>query len=99
MLKEIKVDKNNSKKILIDMRNDPLLHGGNILSRQAMMVYFRNFYVELSTEIDYNIKSLKRKMKDLLLIGRNQNELVYAYNRDNQKQIKIFLTQKLNTYT
>lgn len=97
MLKEIKVGKNNSKKILIDMRNDPLLHGGNILSRQAMMVYFRNFYVELSTEIDYNIKSLKRKMKDLLLIGRNQNELVHAYNRDNQQQLQLFLTQSHKT--
>lgn len=96
-LKEIKVGKNNSKKVLIDMRKEPLLHGGNVLSRHAMKAYFTNFYLELSNDLDYNIKSLKRKMKDLLLIGRKHNELVEGYRNKHKQQLQLFLSQSHKT--
>lgn len=97
MLKEIKVGKNISEKILVDMRKEPSLHGGNILSGQAMTVYFRNFYTELLTDVDYNIKALKRKMKDLLLIGRNDNELVNGYKNKHKQQFQLFLPHSHKT--
>ncbi|MDV2887469.1 helicase-related protein, partial [Alkalihalophilus pseudofirmus] len=57
-LKEIKVGKQVARKILIDMKRDKASHGGDLLSKQAMERYFREYYTEFNTNLNYFIPKL-----------------------------------------
>ena len=96
-LREIEVGKNISKKILIDLRKNSTLYGGDLLSRQAMTIYFRNYYAELSDETHYFIKQLKCYMKDLLFNLKIENELIHAYQNRYKQQLRLFMSQSHKT--
>ncbi|GBF74459.1 CRISPR-associated helicase/endonuclease Cas3 [Paenibacillus sp. 598K] len=66
-LREIQIGKEKTRQILIDLQRDPSAHGGHMLSREALGVYFQRFYKELEREVDYYMPKLERSMMTLLM--------------------------------
>ncbi|RSK54664.1 CRISPR-associated helicase Cas3' [Bacillus canaveralius] len=97
-LKEIKVGKQVSKRIFIDMKRDERNHGGHILSRQAMERYFKEYYDEFESDLNYFIRKLKKDMTDLLAAPRNENSYRQAYYYNNEKKdIPLFIVNSYQT--
>ena len=96
-LKEIKVGKQVSKKILIDIRKDPSNHGGDLLSTQAMERYFKEFYTEFSADLNYFIPPLKKNMTALLTETKDQSDYHLAYRHNKKKILPLFLTNGYHT--
>ncbi len=66
-LEEIQIGKEKTREILIDLRRSSDCHGGHMLSRQAMELYFRRFYHAMQDKIDYYISDLQLNMTTLLM--------------------------------
>lgn len=96
-LKEIQLGKRISKKVLTDLRNDPLSHGGNILSQQAMERYFKEFYTGFQTELNYPVPKLKKNMTDLLIEPKYKNSYAEAYLRKEGEHLPLFLANSYKT--
>ncbi|NDI36004.1 CRISPR-associated helicase Cas3' [Chengkuizengella sediminis] len=94
-LKEIQKGKKISSEILKDLKQDRTSYGGHILSRLAMKKYFKEFYIELETNLYYFVKKLKRNMTELLMETRNNNSYHKAF-RENTKQ--AFPLISVNSY-
>ncbi|CAH0347287.1 CRISPR-associated helicase Cas3' [Bacillus sp. CECT 9360] len=84
-LKEIKVGKQVSNRILIDMKQDDQNHGGHILSRQAMERYFQEYYAEFESDLNYFIPKLKKEMTELLAAPKSKYSYYQAYFQNNNK--------------
>lgn len=78
-LKEIRVGKDKTAKILVDFRRDPVRLGGHLLSVQAMKQFFQEFYTELSSNLNYNIPELEKEMTELLSADRAHNSYHQEY--------------------
>lgn len=96
-LREIKVGKEISKKILIDLKNNQQYHGGHILSIQAMEKYFKEFYSKFKTDLDYPIPKLGSKMTSLLLANIADNSYFQAYSTKNKERLPLFLANSYRT--
>lgn len=96
-LKEIKVGKQVSKKILIDIRKDPSNHGGDLLSTQALERYFKEFYTEFSTDLNYFIPTLKKYMTELLTEMKANSGYHLAYRHNKKKNLPLFLSNSYHT--
>jgi CRISPR-associated endonuclease/helicase Cas3 len=97
-LKEINVGKHITKRILIDMKRDERNHGGHILSRQAMERYFKEYYIEFESDLNYFIPKLKKDMTDLLSVSRNENSYAIAYYHNNGKgNVPLFVVNSYQT--
>lgn len=66
-----------SRKILKDIENDSTLFGGEILSKQAMTLYFRNFYQEFNLNLDYPTP-----------VGKNIYEMLLGSNSEFIEEFK-----------
>ncbi len=99
-LREIKVGKEIARRILIDLRRDPRLYGGNVLSVQAMQKYFLEFYGELQTKLNYPIPELRKDMTELISTGRKQHpynvEYENTHNPPNHR-VPLFLVHSYRT--
>ena len=87
-LKEIKIGKEIAKRILKDIKNEPTLYGGNILSTQAMNKYFQEFYYNLESDLDYSIPKLGKSMVNLLM---DSKEAPTSYHQGYLAKYKINL--------
>ncbi|SES27259.1 CRISPR-associated endonuclease/helicase Cas3 [Gracilibacillus ureilyticus] len=58
-LEEIKIGKEKAKNILLDMKKDPTIHGGSLLSQGAMTRYFHLYYKNFDKKLDYRIQKLR----------------------------------------
>lgn len=96
-LREIKVGKEIATRILIDLKRDPLHHGGNILSTQAMNRYFQEFYKELSSSLDYFIPKLGLNMTELLMSNRKHNSYNLAYQYQKGETLPLFIVNSYRT--
>lgn len=96
-LKEIKVGKNVSKKILIDIKNNKENHGGHVLSRQAMERYFRVYYTEFEFDLDYFIPKLETNMIKLLTETKNNYSFHKAFCSKEKKPLPLFLANSYKT--
>lgn len=96
-LREIKVGKYISKKILLDLSRDPAQHGGNILSIQAMEKYFKEFYTEFETDLNYRIRKLGKNMTELLSVTRDRNTYFKAYYDEFKEYPKLVLANSYGT--
>ncbi|MGF7046462.1 CRISPR-associated endonuclease/helicase Cas3 [Paenibacillus sp. DS2015] len=96
-LKEIKVGKEISRKILIDLNRDPTCHGGNLLSIQAMKKYFEEFYTELGSSLNYSIPKLGKEMTELLSSGKADNTYFQAYYSKYKEHLPLFLANSYKT--
>lgn len=96
-LKEIKVGKELARKILIDIRRDQKNHGGNILSKQAMEKFFKEYYTEFESDLNYSIPKLNKKMTELLTTTKRNYSFYKAYKLKERKDIPLFLVNSYNT--
>ncbi|WP_339060808.1 CRISPR-associated helicase Cas3' [Tepidibacillus marianensis] len=96
-LKEIKIGKQVSKRILIDIKIDKKNHGGYILSKQAMERYFQEYYAELESDLNYFIPKLKKEMIELLISKRGANTYYQAYHHKNGEHPSLFIANSYKT--
>lgn len=76
-LREIQVGKDISKKMLIDLKNNPREYGGGILSSIAIECYFKRFFDKLSGEVNYPIPKLRSGMTMVNLLSSERNTSIY----------------------
>ncbi|WEG12329.1 CRISPR-associated helicase Cas3' [Pullulanibacillus sp. KACC 23026] len=92
-LKEIKVGADITHRILRDRKSREGLK--DILSRETMSLYFKNYYTQFDNDLDYPIKALEnRKMYDLL---NTNKDYVNAYKSKNGKPINLVLNTSIKT--
>ena len=98
-LKEIKVGKKVAKRILMDLKCNSRTHGGHILSRQALERYFKDYYTEFESDLNYFIPKIKKDMTELLTGSRKENSYrrAYYYNHDKKKDIPLFIVNSYRT--
>lgn len=84
-LKEIKIGKQVSKRILVDIKRDEQSHGGHILSRQAIERYFQEYYTECKSDLNYFIPKLKKEMTELLTAPKSKYSYYQDYYFNNDK--------------
>lgn len=96
-LKEIKVGKQEARKILIDIKRDKTNHGGHILSQQAMEKYFKEYYTEFKSHLNYHIPKLQKEMTELLSVQREKSSYFNAYIRKEKRQIPLFIVNSYKT--
>ncbi|CAG7629147.1 hypothetical protein PAESOLCIP111_03074 [Paenibacillus solanacearum] len=94
-LKEIKVGKEMARKILKDLKRDSKYHGGNILSRRAMERYFKEFYTEFETDLNYSVLPLRKSMMELLTSSREYNDK--AYKSKTGQRLPLFIANSYRT--
>lgn len=96
-LQEIKVGKKLSKRILLDLKANPNLHGGNLLSVQAMDKYFREFYTEFTSRLHYFIPRLQKHMTELLMANRDNSSYNRAYKNSKRESLPLFIVNSYRT--
>ncbi|MGG4505072.1 CRISPR-associated helicase Cas3' [Heyndrickxia sporothermodurans] len=96
-LKEIKVGKQVSKRILIDIQKDKQKHGGNILSRQAMERFFKEYFTQFKSDLNYFIPRIKKNMTELLTESKNRNTYHQAYMSNKGEKLPLFLANSYYT--
>lgn len=82
-LKEIDKGKNIARKILTDLKNDSKAHGGDVLSVKAIEYYFKHFYKDSESDLDYPIKQMNQTMVELLMANYEENTLLHEYRIKN----------------
>lgn len=96
-LHEIRIGKDLSRKILVDLRRDQNSHGGHILSVQAMDRYFKAFYTKLDPDLNYFIKPLEKDMTELLASDRKHSSYYQAYKREKKEELPLFIVNSYRT--
>ncbi len=96
-LKEIRIGKRIAKKILVDIRKDNRNHGGHLLSSEAMQRYFKEYYTELETDLNYFIPKLRRTIIDLLISSKEDNAYYQAYLAKTREYPPIFIANSYKT--
>lgn len=94
-LKEIKVGKKITYRILVDLGHNKNNHGGSILSYEAMERYFSEFYTELKEDLNYFVPKAKINMTQLLSDNKNESTYCKAYTSKYEKAIPLHL---INSY-
>ncbi|WP_195572562.1 CRISPR-associated helicase Cas3' [Paenibacillus sp. 1001270B_150601_E10] len=97
-LKEIKKGKEITRKMLKMMKRDSSAYGGDILSRQAMERYFADYYLELKTDLNYHIHTLKKNMTELLFESKRDADSNYqAYFNEKEEKLPLFIANSYGT--
>ncbi|WP_459965874.1 CRISPR-associated helicase Cas3' [Paenibacillus sp. JCM 10914] len=96
-LTEVNRGKRITRKILIDLRNQPELYGGSPLSISAMKRYFQEFYSESESELDYRIPKLGISMTSLLFASPRYNKYLEEYQNQNKARPPQFLMNSYRT--
>jgi len=97
-LKELKKGKEAAARILKDLKMNPNLHDGNILSTSAMKKYFHDFYYELESNLDYRIPKLGKTMINLLTDAKGiPNSYHQGYRAKFGRNLPLFLTNSYQT--
>ncbi|MBD2848152.1 CRISPR-associated helicase Cas3' [Paenibacillus sp. IB182496] len=98
-LPEIRAGQSSTEPILIDLRGNPELHGGHMLSTGAMRLYFQRYYRKLENELNYPIPRLGQTMTSLLIESRTSQDSYYdAYKAHRQKgPLNLFMTNAPRT--
>lgn len=97
-LKEIRVGKQSTRKILTDLKRNPADHGGHLLSRPAMKRYFQEYYSELRSNLNYSIASLRKDMTELLFASKSSADTYFqAYRYERKEQLPLFIANSYGT--
>lgn len=96
-LKEIYVGKKVSRRIFIDIKSDHTKHGGHILSQQAMERYFKEYYTEFESSLNYFIPKLKKDMTELLTASKNNYCYHHAYLYSKKVNLPLFIANSYQT--
>ncbi|WP_342477070.1 CRISPR-associated helicase Cas3' [Paenibacillus sp. FSL H7-0350] len=96
-LKEIRIGKDRTAKLLVDFLRNPESFGGHLLSVQAMKQYFQEFYTELAANLNYHIPKLQLEMTELLSADREHNSYHQAYFGEHDASLPLFLHNSYKT--
>ncbi|MMZ51405.1 helicase Cas3 [compost metagenome] len=96
-LKEIRIGKEISRKMFIDLKCNKTCLGGNVLSVQSMEIYFQKYYSELKTDLNYFIPKLRKNMTELLYGNRIENTYFQSYCKENETILPLFLANSYRT--
>lgn len=96
-LNEIAVGKEITKKILVDIRNNPTIYQGDLLSKTAIEFYFKNFYLQFKLELDYLIKNETYTHVDLLLTEECENRFISDLHAKTGETYELFFASSLQT--
>ncbi|MGW8956063.1 CRISPR-associated helicase Cas3' [Paenibacillus sp. NPDC055715] len=96
-LKEIKIGKEITRKMFVDLKRDKTSFGGNVLSAQAMEIYFQKYYTELATDLNYFIPKLRKNMTELLTVSRSENTYYRSYYDEKGTILPLFLANSYKT--
>lgn len=96
-LKEIKVGKKVSARILKDIKNNPQLHGGSILTTEAMKKYFREFYNELESNLNYYIPILGKNLVELLTVKKANSTYCQGFRSKYGDDLPLYLVNSYKT--
>lgn len=93
-LKEIKNGGEKTARILEEFQREPETFGNDLLSPEAMTIYFQYYYHQIKTELDYPILALQKNAFDLL----NQNQDYYsAFNKKHKVKYPLINRQSFAT--
>jgi CRISPR-associated endonuclease/helicase Cas3 len=70
-LKEIKIGAEQTKRILGEYKEAPKTFGNDLLSSQAMTIYFQYYYHQIKGELNYPILDLQKDLFDLLNMNKD----------------------------
>ncbi|MCD5001105.1 CRISPR-associated helicase Cas3' [Enterococcus saccharolyticus] len=96
-LEEIDEGKAITKKMLVDIRNDPKTYQGDLLSTTAMNFYFRTFYNKFCVTLDYVFKKETYTHVDLLFTNFFDNRFVSEYQSKFGKNYSLFFSSSMST--
>lgn len=96
-LKEIKEGKKISKRLLLDIARDKTKHGGHILSQQAMERYFKEYYTDLESDLNYFIPTLKKNMTELLAAPKKIYSYYQAYVQNKREHLPLYIINSYKT--
>lgn len=96
-LKEIRIGKEITAKILKDLQRDPSAYGGSVLSIQAMEQFFQEFYTAFDSSLDYPIAELGKKMTELLWSARKVSPYFQAYCDEHKIAPPLMLVNSYRT--
>ncbi|MBL4951678.1 CRISPR-associated helicase Cas3' [Neobacillus sp. YIM B02564] len=93
-LKEIEIGGEQTARILEEFKVEPEFFGNNLLSPEAMSVYFQYYYSQISNKLNYSIAKSDKTIFDLL----NQNQdYIAAYNNKNNTRFPLISRQSFAT--
>lgn len=93
-LKEIKRGQDVTMEILNSMALDPACFGGNLLTQEAMSVYFRKYFYESQTSLDYSVKKINKNLADLMNF---ESSLKSEYMNKHGKKPSLLLNDSFKT--
>lgn len=96
-LKEIRVGKEISKRILTDLKRDQNCYNGDILSLLAMEKYFKEYYTEFESDLNYPIPDLRKEMTELLSSSKRENAYYLAYMSKRKEHLPLYLANSYKT--
>ncbi|GGA34750.1 CRISPR-associated helicase/endonuclease Cas3 [Paenibacillus physcomitrellae] len=96
-LDEIRIGKDITKRMLVDLQRDADSHGGHLLSVQAMTFYFQKFYTDVQAQLNFPVSKLDVDMTELLFAGYPQNNYFQNYCLNYQKRPPLFLVNSYRT--
>lgn len=96
-LPEIRDGKQHAKRILVDLKRDRNLHGGDILTVQAMDKYFKEFYAAFRRKLNYHVPKLRKDMTELLMSSRGDNTYNEAYKQAKRELLPLCIVNSYKT--
>jgi len=93
-LKEIRQGKDITKRILKDLKFSKTSH--DILSKQVMQKYFKEYYTDFESDLDYSIPKLQKNMIELLM-GPRKNSYFMEYKGKHGGYPPLYITQSYYT--
>ncbi|OXS52333.1 CRISPR-associated helicase/endonuclease Cas3 [Cohnella sp. CIP 111063] len=96
-LREIKAGKQIARRMLLVLQRDSSAYGGHLLSTQAMEEYFKEFYTEFASTLDYDIKKLGVTMTQLLMTSTKGSPYYREYVDWTKEPLRLGLTHSHRT--
>ncbi|WP_336824615.1 CRISPR-associated helicase Cas3' [Sporosarcina sp. USHLN248] len=93
-LKDIKIGGEQTARVLYEFKRDPSRYGNDLLSPEAMKLYFSYYYTAISNELNYPIAKIGQNGFDLINLNQNYFQ---AYKSKHSKKLEIFSRQAFAT--
>ncbi|WP_019153453.1 CRISPR-associated helicase/endonuclease Cas3 [Robertmurraya massiliosenegalensis] len=82
-LREIRIGSEQTARVLEEFKGNPEMFGNDLLSQEAINIYFKYYYYQIQNELDYPIPTIEKNLFDLL--NFNQDYFSAYFNKNNAK--------------
>lgn len=93
-LKEIKIAREITSAIFKDMKKDPELFDGNLLSGESLELYFKRYYTELEIDLNYYVPKLEKELIELLSTNQQYRD---GYRNKYQQNLPLVMGMSFKT--